>query len=62
VDFLGYDDQVIQDMQGRLKQNDLKLVSIKSYLKAPVAASGSFYTYSGRTPLAQVPPTLAEVQ
>ncbi|HTA69538.1 MAG TPA: signal peptide peptidase SppA [Bryobacteraceae bacterium] len=40
VDSLGYDDQVVQDMQGRLKQTDLKLVAIKSYLKAPVASSG----------------------
>ena len=40
VDSLGYDDQVIQDMQGRLKQTELKLVAIKSYLKAPVASSG----------------------
>ncbi len=34
VDSLGYDDQVIQDMQGRLKQTELKTVAIKSYLKA----------------------------
>jgi protease-4 len=40
VDSLGYDDQVIQDMQSRLKQTELKLVAIKSYLKAPVASSG----------------------
>jgi protease-4 len=40
IDSLGYDDQVIQDMQGRLKQTELKLVAIKSYLKAPVASSG----------------------
>jgi protease-4 len=40
VDSLGYDDQVIQDMQTRLKQTELKLVAIKSYLKAPVASSG----------------------
>jgi protease-4 len=39
IDSLGYDDQVIQDMQGRLKQTELKLVAIKSYLKAPPAAS-----------------------
>src|SRR5205085_11258511 len=29
VDSLGYDDQVIQDMQGRLKQTELKQVAIK---------------------------------
>ena len=40
VDSLGYDDQVIQDMQSRLKQTELKRVAIKSYLKAPVASSG----------------------
>ena len=40
VDSLGYDDQVIQDMQGRLKQTELKLVAIKSYLKAPAASTG----------------------
>jgi protease-4 len=40
VDSLGYDDQVIQDMQSRLKQTELKLVAIKSYMKAPVASSG----------------------
>ena len=40
VDSLGYDDQVIQDMQNRLKQTELKQVGIKSYLKAPVASSG----------------------
>jgi protease-4 len=40
VDSLGYDDQVIQDMQGRLKQSELKLVAVKSYMKAPVVSTG----------------------
>ena len=40
VDALGYDDQVRQNMQGRLQQSELKLVPIKSYLKAPAASSG----------------------
>jgi len=40
VDSLGYDDQVIQDMQNRLKQTELKLVAVKSYLRAPLASTG----------------------
>jgi protease-4 len=40
IDSLGFDDQVIQDMQGRLKQTELKQVAIKSYLKAPAASTG----------------------
>ena len=40
VDSLGYDDQVNQDMQGRLKQSELKQVGIKSYLKTPAVSSG----------------------
>jgi protease-4 len=40
VDSLGFDDQVIQDMQGRLKQTELKQVGIKSYLKSPAASTG----------------------
>jgi protease-4 len=40
VDSLGYDDQVIQDMQGRLKQTELKPVAIRSYLKSPAASTG----------------------
>src|ERR1700730_4893169 len=41
VDSLGYEDQVIQDMQSRLKQTDLKLVAIKSYMKAPMVSTGT---------------------
>jgi protease-4 len=41
IDSLGFDDQVIQDMQGRLKQTELKQVAIKSYLKAPAASTGT---------------------
>jgi len=40
VDSLGYEDQVIQDMQNRLKQTELKLIAIKAYVKAPVASTG----------------------
>jgi len=40
VDALGYDDQVIQNMQNRLNQNELKLVPIKSYLKVPSPSTG----------------------
>lgn len=40
VDALGYEDQVVQNMEGRLKQNELKLVPIKSYLKALPPSSG----------------------
>ena len=40
VDALGYEDQVIQDMQDRLKQTELQRVSIRSYLKAPVVSTG----------------------
>lgn len=40
VDTLGYDDQVTQDIQSRLKQTELKRVSIRAYLKAPVASTG----------------------
>ena len=41
VDALGYEDQVVQNMESRLKQNELKLVPIKSYLKALPASSGA---------------------
>jgi protease-4 len=40
VDSLGYDDQVVQDMQSSLKQTELKAIAIKSYLKVPVTQSG----------------------
>jgi protease-4 len=41
VDSLGYEDQVTQNMQSRLKQDALKLISVKSYLKAPVSSTGT---------------------
>lgn len=40
VDSLGYEDQVTEDMKGRLKQGDLKRISIKDYLKVPLATTG----------------------
>lgn len=41
VDSLGYEDQVTQNMQSRLKQDALKLISVKSYLKAPLSSAGT---------------------
>lgn len=40
VDSLGYEDQVTQDMQGRLKQGSLRRISSKDYLKVPLATEG----------------------
>ena len=41
VDSLGFEDQVVEDMKGRLKQTDLKRLSSKAYLKAPLANAGT---------------------
>jgi len=41
VDALGYEDQAVEDMKGRLKQADLKRVASKAYLRAQVPASGT---------------------
>ncbi len=40
VDAFGYEEQAGDDMKNRLKQSELKKVSAKAYLKAPVAAGG----------------------
>ena len=40
VDSLGYEDQAIEELKGRLKQSDLKKLSSKSYLKAANPTSG----------------------
>ena len=39
VDALGFEDQVIEEMKNRLKQNELKRVSIRSYLKVPSSSN-----------------------
>ena len=41
VDVLGYEDQVAQDMQTRLKQSKLTRLSSKTYLKVPAASVGA---------------------
>lgn len=41
VDVLGFDDQVVNDLQKRLGQKQLKRVSIKSYLRVPASSSGA---------------------
>jgi len=35
VDVLGYEEHAVEDMKTRLKQNDVKKVSIKAYLRTP---------------------------
>ena len=41
IDVLGYEDQVVQEMQKRLKQSKLTRVSSKAYLKVPAASVGA---------------------
>lgn len=41
VDKLGFEDQVNQDMQGRLKQGALRKISVRDYLKAPASTGGA---------------------
>ncbi len=41
IDALGYEDQAEIDMQTRLKQSELKKVSGKAYLKAPLLSAGA---------------------
>jgi protease IV len=38
VDSLGYEEQAVENLQNRLKQTELKRVSSKAYVKAPVAS------------------------
>jgi protease IV len=41
IDALGYEDQAVAEMQTRLKQNQLKKVSSKAYLKSPALSAAS---------------------
>ncbi|HUA19783.1 MAG TPA: signal peptide peptidase SppA [Bryobacteraceae bacterium] len=40
VDTLGYEEQAVQDLESRLKQRELKRISARSYLRAPLPVSG----------------------
>jgi protease IV len=40
IDALGYEDQAVTEMQTRLKQTELRKVSSRAYLKAPLASAG----------------------
>ncbi len=40
IDALGYEDQAVAEMQSRLKQTELKKISSKAYLKAPLPSGG----------------------
>ncbi len=41
IDSLGYEDQAAENLKGRLKQSELKRISGKAYLKAPLASGGA---------------------
>jgi protease IV len=41
IDALGYEDQAVAEMQARLKQSELRKVSSRAYLKAPLASAGA---------------------
>jgi protease IV len=41
IDALGYEDQAEAEMQTRLKQTELKKISSKAYLKAPLSSGGA---------------------
>ncbi|HYL38717.1 MAG TPA: signal peptide peptidase SppA [Bryobacteraceae bacterium] len=40
IDSLGYEDQAVENLKTRTKRTDLKRISIKAYLRAPVLSSG----------------------
>jgi len=40
VDTLGYEEQAVQDLESRLKQSELKRISARSYVRAPLPTSG----------------------
>lgn len=40
IDAIGYEDQAIGELQTRLKQSELKMVSAKAYFRAPLAGEG----------------------
>lgn len=40
VDSLAYEEQVYSDLKSRLKQNEIKKVSLRDYLKVPAASAG----------------------
>jgi protease IV len=41
VDSLGYEEQAVEDLKSRAKRSDLKRISSKAYLKAPVISAGT---------------------
>ena len=41
VDTLGYEEQAVQDLESRLKESELKRISARSYIRAPLPTSGA---------------------